>query len=120
MKPRTGLISTVLLVTVGILRDYHQRRWAMFYIVLAALVTAFIGSVFFMDWLKERPLLFLGYWAMCGWLTITAALLAIFDLLLVRRSGLEARRHLRKTILEDAAAGDKVKSREEKSDVKNP
>lgn len=119
MKPRNGLISTVLLMTVGILRDYHQRRWAMFFIVLAALFSVFIGSVFLMDWLKERPLAFLVYWAMSGWLTITAALLAMFDLLLVRRSGVEAKRQLRKTMFVEAESGQDVPSRKEKSDVKN-
>ena len=66
----------------------------MFVLILLALVLLLAGSTFLRAPLnpREHPLGFILFWAICGWLTLTAVLLAIFDLLIVR---LQARREQR-------------------------
>jgi hypothetical protein len=82
-------IRFIIQICRGVIRSHRVRRTLMFYDVLAVLLLIFAGSTFLWSWLRERPLLFLGYWAACGWLTILAALLAIYDMARVR---IEARR----------------------------
>jgi hypothetical protein len=71
----------------------------MFWDVLVVLVLTFLGSTFLWSWLRARPLLFLGYWAFCGWLTILAALLAVYDLAKVRLDAKQAREELKRQFL---------------------
>jgi hypothetical protein len=44
---------------------------------------------------RAHPVWFIFYWLVCGWLTITAMLLALFDLLVVRAQARKAQRLLR-------------------------
>jgi len=82
-------VRLIIQVCRGIIRSHHVRRTLMFYDVLVVLLLLFVGSTFLWEWLRVHPLVFLGYWAACGWLTILAAVLAIYDMIRVR---LEARR----------------------------
>ncbi len=68
----------------------------MFLFVLAALVLLFIGSTVLQRMLNphEHPGWFIFFWVVCGWLTVTAMLLAIFDLLMVRLESRRAQRSL--------------------------
>jgi hypothetical protein len=57
---------------------------------------------------KERPSWFVFYWLACAWVTVTAVLLAVFDLLLGRVQAREEKRALAKEMArrpesEDAA-----------------
>lgn len=69
----------------------------MFVLLLIALVLLFAGSTFLAPFLN--PLKHLGwalaFWIVCVWLTLTALLLAMFDLLMARRAGRAAQRDLR-------------------------
>jgi len=78
----------------GLVRDQQTRRMTMFIIVIVALVLLFLGSTFLGPVLdpKVHPGWFIFYWAVCAWVTMTAVLLAIFDLLLVRAQARAARR----------------------------
>ncbi len=80
----------------GLVRDQNTRRKTMFVIVLVAVVLLFCGSTLLASVLNphERPGWFIFYWAVCAWVTVTAVLLAIFDLLLVRAQGRTAGRAL--------------------------
>ncbi len=84
----------------GLVRDQHTRRMTMFVVVLVALVLLFLGSTFLAPVLdpKLRPGWFIFYWAVCAWVTVTAVLLAVFDLLLVRAAGQKERRSLAERI----------------------
>src|SRR5256885_15731557 len=69
--------------TRGIIRDQGTRRRVMIMVLTAALVLMICGST-----VLKRPLdphehtgWFLFFWLVCAWLTVTAILLAIFDLL---------------------------------------
>ena len=82
--------------TRGLLRDQTMRRKTMFWTVIAALVMLFCGATFLAPVLdpKTRPGWFLFYWLTCAWVTVTAVLLAIFDLLLGRVQAREEKRAL--------------------------
>ena len=67
-------------------------------IILTAAAMLMVGTTIAATWLVERPLLFIVFWFACGWLTITAVLLAVFDMLLVRKAGIAARRQLKRDV----------------------
>ena len=85
--------SFILLIAKGILRDRVVRRAALFWIVAAALALLGVGALLLDRWLMEHLLFFLLYWGVCLWLTLTALLLALYDMLAL---GAEARRERRK------------------------
>jgi hypothetical protein len=91
----------IIQVCKGLIRSQQARRTLMFWDVLAVLVLMFLGSTFFWPWLRERPLFFLGYWGVCGWLTILAALLAVYDLAKVRLDAKHARDELKRELFRD-------------------
>jgi undecaprenyl pyrophosphate phosphatase UppP len=80
----------------GILRDQRTRRRWMFVILLAAVVIVLAGATVLQEWLDphEHFARFLFYWFVCAWFTVTAVLLAIFDMLAVRAQGRAERREL--------------------------
>jgi len=90
------MFKMILLITRGILLDPRVRRWAMFVLLLAALLMLFAGSTFLAGNLSLWS--FVIYWGACGWLTLAALLLALWDLLLVRTAARRERRRLEKQI----------------------
>jgi uncharacterized membrane protein YdcZ (DUF606 family) len=94
-----GPLGWIVLFTRGLIFDQHLRRVTMFYVVVAAMFMALAGDVIFAGWLRERLLRFALYWLACGWLTILAGLLAIYDLLMLRVQHRLLRRQLRERIL---------------------
>jgi len=90
----------ILLVSKGILRDRQMRRTVLFWIVLAALGMLALGSVLLDGWLGGHPFLFLFYWGVCLWLTLTALLLALYDLLAIRSEAARERQRLKGKVFE--------------------
>src|ERR1700720_1569132 len=88
--------SFVVHATRGVVRDQTARRKIMFVLLVVALVLLFAGSTLLRSILNPRahPVWFILYWLMCGWLTVTAKLLALFDLLVVRAQARKAERVL--------------------------
>ncbi|HEX8281315.1 MAG TPA: hypothetical protein VF551_08050 [Chthoniobacterales bacterium] len=82
--------------TRGIIRDQATRRKAMFVLLLVALAMVVSGATLLQETLNPREHLgrFLLFWAACAWFTITALLLALFDVLMLRAQGRAARRAL--------------------------
>lgn len=72
----------------------------MFYSVLFAIILVFSGATVLWPLLRNHPFLFLGYWAVCVWMTILACLLAIYDMAKVREEGRRERERLRAEYLE--------------------
>jgi uncharacterized membrane protein YbhN (UPF0104 family) len=72
----------------------------MFYSVLFATILVFSGATVFWPLLRNHPFLFLGYWAVCVWITILACLLAVYDMAKVREEGRRERERLRAEYLE--------------------
>ena len=99
-SPETKPLRTVSFVvhaTRGVIRNQTARRKMMFAVLVIALVLLFSGSTFLASMLnpQEHPMRFILFWFICAWLTLTAILLAIFDLLMVRLEARKAQRILR-------------------------
>jgi protein-S-isoprenylcysteine O-methyltransferase Ste14 len=79
-------VSFVVHAARGMIRDPNTRRKTMFILLVAALVLLFCGSTVLQSTLNphEHPGWFILFWLVCAWLTLTALLLAIFDMLMVR------------------------------------
>jgi hypothetical protein len=89
----------VIQVSKGLIRDQRSRRAVMFYSIVISLVLVFAGSTFLWSTLRDHPLVFLIYWAGCGWLVLLAVLLALYDMLKVRTDGRRERRRLAQEML---------------------
>ena len=89
-------VSFVVQVTRGVIRDQSTRRKAMLALLAVALLLLLAGSTFLSSILNPREHLgwSLFFWLTCVWLTLTALLLALFDLLIVRIQARKARRAL--------------------------
>lgn len=78
-----------------------MRRSLMFYTALAATLMVFGGSVLIAGFLRDHPLVFLVFWAVCAWLTIASVLLAVFDILVLRAAARAERKKLQREIFDD-------------------
>lgn len=100
-SPRPNPLRWLILYSRGLILDQHLRRLTMFYTVVAAMLMVFVGEVFLAGWLRAHLLRFAVYYLACGWLTLLSALLAIYDLLMLRLQHRLVRRKLRREILGD-------------------
>jgi fatty acid desaturase len=82
--------------TRGLLRDERTRRKVMSILLVAALLTVALGLLGRGSWLapRENPVRFILFWVCCGWITLTALLLALLDILLVRAQAKRTRKEL--------------------------
>jgi uncharacterized membrane protein YedE/YeeE len=87
----------------GLIRDQRTRRVTMGALLAAAVLMIVVGSTFLEHWLAERGhlLWFVLFWGACGWLTVTALLLAAFDLLMLRVQARAARKAFRDNLERD-------------------
>ena len=87
----------------GVVRDQKMRRNTMFVLLLVALILLFSGWTFLRGLLSPRqhPVAFILFWFVCVWLTFTAFLLAIFDILMVRAQRRKMERILRAGLITD-------------------
>lgn len=92
-------MKLVIQITKGLIRDQHTRRMSIFIVLLVALIMLFLGGTFLSACLLARPLLFIGYWVVCAWLTFCATLLALYDMIVLRVAASRERRRLREEIL---------------------
>jgi hypothetical protein len=76
-----------------------MRRKMMFVVMLAALAFVFAGVTFLESTLRDRPFVFILFWAICGWLTLLALLLAVYDMLALRVQAARDRTKLKAEIL---------------------
>lgn len=106
----SAVLKLIALLSKGILRDIQARRKFMFWVMAVALLMLFCGSVFLSDsWAREHPWLFLAYWFICGWLTLTGMAMALFDILIVKTAHRVARRKLEKQLLDEEVENEKRK-----------
>ncbi len=87
----------------GLIRDQRTRRVTMGALLGAAVLMIIVGSKLLDEWFAERGhlLWFMLFWAACGWLTITALLLAVFDILILRVQARSARKAFRDELERD-------------------
>jgi uncharacterized membrane protein (DUF373 family) len=99
-EKRLQTTSFIVHATRGVIRDQRMRRKAMLFLLALALVLLMLGGTLFAPLLNPREHLFgaLIFWFGCIWLTVTATLLAIFDLLAVRLEAKRAQRALREKL----------------------
>jgi protein-S-isoprenylcysteine O-methyltransferase Ste14 len=81
-----------------------MRRKTMFVMLVIALVLLFCGSTFLQSALNPRdhPGWFILFWVACAWLTLTALLLSVFDLLMLAIEARKAQRTLDKKLSQTA------------------
>ncbi len=86
----------VVHATRGVIRQQRMRRKTMIALLFLALVLLVSGTTFLAPVLNphEHWLTALIFWIACVWFTITAFLLAIFDLTAVGRAGRREQREL--------------------------
>lgn len=95
--PRPGgrdAVALTVAICLGIIRDQRMRRSVIFFTLLGVMAMLFAGFALFDGWLAKRPFLFLIYWAACAWFTFLTILMALYDMLMVRKSAMIARRRL--------------------------
>jgi len=88
-------------------------------LLIAALLLMVVGGTLLQPALDphERPGWFMFFWLVCAWLTITAILLAFFDLLMVRTAGRKATRELREEIERESSRSSGMQSRDGNSEL---
>ena len=98
--------SFVVHATRGVIRDRNSRRKAMLFLLALALLLLILGFTILAPGLnpREHPWRVILFWIVCIWLTFTALLLALFDLLVLRLQARRTERALREK-LEVARAG---------------
>src|SRR5213596_1376773 len=95
--------SFIVHATRGVIRDRNIRRKAMAALLGLAVLLLLSGLTFLAPALNphEHPWLVIFFWVVCVWLTFTASLLALFDLLLLRLEARRAQRELRQKFKTD-------------------
>jgi hypothetical protein len=93
---RLKIVSFAIHSARGVIRDQSTRRRVMFITLVIAMLMLFSGTTFLQPLLspREHPGWFLLFWLACAWLTLTALLLALFDLLMLRAQDRTARKIL--------------------------
>jgi hypothetical protein len=97
---RLRIVSFAIHSARGLIRDQTTRRWAMFITLVVGMFMVFLGTTFLQPLLspREHPGWFVFFWGACAWFTLTALLLALFDLLILRVQDRAARKILRKKL----------------------
>ena len=97
-------VSFVAHATRGIIHDQRTRRKAMVVLLALAVLMLAAGFTLFQSALnpREHPWFVILFWLACVWLTFTAMLLAIFDLVVIRSEARRAQRALREKLGTDA------------------
>lgn len=103
--------SFIVHATRGVIRDQKTRRKMMVILLAAALLLLIFGGTLLTPLLNPREHLIgaLVFWLACIWLTLTAMLLAIFDLLAMRLEAKRAERALREQLKSDGAGSTSTK-----------
>ena len=93
-------LSFVVHATRGVIRGQNTRRKAMLFLLALALLLLISGFTFLQSALnpQEHPWRVILFWIVCIWLTFTAMLLALFDLLVLRLEARRAERALREKL----------------------
>src|SRR5437773_11455792 len=100
---RLRIVSFAIHSARGVIRDQATRRCVMFITLVIAMLMLFSGTTFLQPLLSAREPSgwFVLFWVACAWLTLTALLLALFDLLMLRAQDRAARK-----LLSDRLGGD--------------
>jgi cobalamin biosynthesis protein CobD/CbiB len=103
---RSWMGRFIIQVTQGLVRDERTRRTTMAGLIVIAVVMVTAGLTGLRSWLepKEHTGRFILFWLACAWITLTASLLALLDLLMVRAKARQTRKALREEALKRSNA----------------
>ena len=98
-------VSFIVHATRGLIRDQKTRRKAMVVLLGLAVLMLIAGFTIFQSALNphEHPWIVILFWVACVWLTFTATLLAIFDLIVIRSEARRSQRELRQRLESEAS-----------------
>jgi RsiW-degrading membrane proteinase PrsW (M82 family) len=98
-------VSFIVHATRGVIRDQKTRRKAMVFCLALAVLMLLLGFTVFQSAMnpREHPWFVILFWVGCVWLTFTALLIAVFDLLIIRTEARRAQRALREKLEADAS-----------------
>src|SRR6202030_1479944 len=104
-KKQLQPVSFVAHATRGLIRDQRTRRKAMVFLLALAVLLLLLGFTVLQSALNPRahPWFVILFWLVCVWLTFTALLLAIFDLLMIRLEARKGQRAMREKLEADAS-----------------
>jgi sugar phosphate permease len=90
----------IIQVTQGLVRDERTRRKTMAVLIVVAVAMVAVGLTPLRSWLEPRDHAgrFIFFWFACAWITLTALLLALLDMLMIRARARQARKDLREDI----------------------
>jgi len=93
-------ISFIVHATRGVIRDQKTRRKAMALLLALAVLMLLAGFTVLQSFMNPRghPWFVILFWVACVWLTFTAMLLALFDLLIIRLESRRTQRALREKL----------------------
>ncbi len=74
---------------ITILQHRPYRRNLLFGLTLGTLLLVFVGAVFLTRFLAENPIYFVLYWLLCFMLAGLVLLLAVYDMLMIRKEHLK-------------------------------
>jgi uncharacterized membrane protein len=99
-------VSFIVHATRGVIRDQKTRRKAMVLLLALAVLMLLAGFTVFQSALnpQEHPWFVILFWVACIWLTFTAMLLALFDLVIIRLEARRAQRALREKLEAEASS----------------
>src|SRR6266480_4909004 len=94
---RPWIMRFIIQVTQGLVRDERTRRKTMAILILVAIVMVAVGLTGLRSWLgpQDHAGRFIFFWFACAWVTLTALLLALLDMLMIRARARQARKDLR-------------------------
>jgi hypothetical protein len=97
---RPWMARFIIQVTQGLVRDERTRRKVMALLLAVAVAMVAVGLTGLRSWLEPREHTgrFISFWFACGWVTLTALLLALLDLLMIRARAKQARKALREDV----------------------
>lgn len=101
-KGKSSALFGIAGIARALLFDARQRRQVMIYVIAAALGLTLIGGTVGFEALRGNLWVFAAYWLLCGFLTLLAVLLAIYDILMLRLLARRVQRELDARMQEEA------------------
>src|SRR2546423_10945418 len=97
---RPWIMQCIMQATRGLVRDERTRRKTMAILIAVAVAMVAVGLTGLRSWLEPRDHAgrFIFFWFACAWVTLTALLLALLDMLTIRARGRQARKDLREDV----------------------
>jgi len=104
---KTNPLAVVIATGLVILHNRRYRRNLLFGLTLVTLLWTFVGAAFIGGALMQRPVAFTIYWLVCFLLVLALSVMALYDLMRVRKDHHREQRKLEERM---GAAMDEIKA----------